>query len=225
MPFASVRVFSVPVVPELIFSHSVFGHTSFPTEGSNKYEYIATYVDDIIVVAKNSMSYIEAIKTKFPTRNIEEMPEYYLGNNLQVRHNCTIKVSSKKYISEIIDRYEKKYGSLRKENVPMAPNDHPELDESPILDDEGRRHYQSNIGICQWICTSGRMDIAFAVSSMSRFSQTPREDHLKRTEKILGYLKKYTKRGYVIDPREPILNTKFEKVEADFGNQYSDFVE
>ena len=194
-------------------------------EENNKYEYIATYVDDIIVVAKNPMQYIDTIKTKFPIRNIEEMPEYYLGNNLQVRHNRTIKVSSKKYISEIIDRYEKKYGPLRKENVPMTPNDHPELDESPILDDEGRRHYQSNIGICQWICTSGRMDIAFAVSSMSRFSQTPREDHLKRTEKILGYLKKYTKRGYVIDPREPILNTKFEKVEADFGNQYSDFVE
>ena len=192
---------------------------------NNKYEYIATYVDDIIVVSKNPMQYINIIKEKFPLRNIEEMPEYYLGNNLQMRSNGTIKVSSRKYITEIISRYEKKYGSLRKENVPMAPNDHPELDDSPMLDEDGRRHYQSNIGICQWICTSGRLDIAFAVSSLSRFSQSPRENHLRRTEKILGYLKKYAKRGYIVDPRDPILNVKFDKIEADFGNQYSDFVE
>ena len=118
-------------------------------EGSNKYEYIATYVDDIIVVSKNPMQYIEAIRTKFPIRNIEEMPEYYLGNNLQMRHDRTIKVSSKKYITEIIDRYEKKYGPLRKENVPMTPNDHPELDESPELLNEEQTKYQSCIGILQ----------------------------------------------------------------------------
>ena len=33
------------------------------------------------------------------------------------------------------------------------------------------------------------------------------------------------KRGYVIDPRDPILNAKYETVVPDFGNQYSDFVE
>ena len=195
------------------------------SENGDKYEYIATYVDDIIIVAKNPMEYLETIKHKFPIRNIEEMPEYYLGNNLEMRRNNTIKVSSRKYITEIISRYEMKNGPLRKENVPSTPNDHPELDETPLLNDDGKRHYQSNIGICQWISTAGRLDIAFAVSSLSRFSQAPREGHLKRTEKILGYLKKYTKRGYIIDPRDPILNTKYESIEADFGNQYSDFVE
>ena len=140
------------------------------------------------------------------------MPEYYLGNNIEIRNNNTIKINSKKYITEIVSRYEKEHGALKKENVPATPNDHPELDESPFLNDEGRRHYQSNIGICQWICTAGRLDIAFAVSSLSRFSQAPREGHLERTHKILGYLKKYTKRGYIIDPRDPILNISYESI-------------
>jgi len=48
----------------------------------NKYEYIATYVDDLIVVAEEPMNYLNAIKRKYPTRNIELNPEYYLGNNL-----------------------------------------------------------------------------------------------------------------------------------------------
>ena len=81
------------------------------------------------------------------------------------------------------------------------------------------------MGICQWILTSGRFDITFAVANLSRFAASPREGHLKRAEKIFGYLKKYTKRGYIIDPRDPIVNIKYEKVIPDFGNQYSDFKE
>jgi len=48
---------------------------------------------------------------------------------------------------------------------------------------------------------------------------------LERSEKIFGYLKKYTKRGYIVDPRDPIDNVEYEKVLPDFGHQYSDFKE
>ena len=142
-----------------------------------------------------------------------------------MRKNGTMKISSKKYITEIIRRYEIKYGTLKKQNVPAKPDDHPELDESPLLNEEGIRHYQSNIGICQWILTAGRFDIAFAVSSLSRFAHQPRQEHLERSEKILGYLKKYSKRGYIIDPRDPIVDVEFESIIPDFGHQYSDFRE
>ena len=195
------------------------------SDDQEKYEYIATYVDDIIIVAKDPNKYLNVVKDKYPIRNIEETPEYYLGNNLEMRDNNTIKVHSKKYITEIINRYENKHGTLKKENVPATPKDHPEMDESPFLDEEGIKQYQSNIGICQWICTAGRMDIAFAVSSLSRFSHAPREGHLDRTKKILGYLKKYAKRGYIVDPRDPIVNAEYKRIIPDFGNQYSDFVE
>ncbi len=69
------------------------------------------------------------------------------------------------------------------------------------------------------------MDITFAVSSLSRFSSKPREAHLKRAIRILGYLKKYPSRGYRIDPRQPEKNGDFINIIPDFGNQYSDFKE
>lgn len=68
------------------------------------------------------------------------------------------------------------------------------------------------------------MDIAFTVSSLCRFSSKPREGHLKRAIKTLGYLKKYLKEGYLINPRPPIENIKYVDVKPNFGNQY-DFKE
>ena len=94
-----------------------------------------------------------------------------------------MKVSSKTYISEVIRRYEEKYGSLRKENVPSTPNEHPKLNNTPLLDEIDITRFQSNIGICQWIFTAEKFDITFSVSSLSRLSNKPREWRLKRTEK------------------------------------------
>ena len=110
-------------------------------------------------------------------------PEYYLGNDIEMRNNGTMKISSRKYITEIIRRYEEKYGTLKKQNVPAKPDDHLELDESPLLNEEGIRHYQSDIGICQWILTDARFDIAYAVSSLSRFAHQQRQGHLENTNR------------------------------------------
>ena len=193
-------------------------------EHSDTYEYIATYVDDLILVMKDPQPYIDHIKKKFPIRNIEFKPEYYLGANITI-NDRNIKVSMEKYIKEVIRKYESKHGSIRKENIPSSHNDHPEMDESPFLDEAGITHFQSVMGICQWISTAARMDITFSVSSLSRFGAKPREGHLQRAIKILGYLKKYPKKGFYIDPREPILNTEYEELVPDFGNQYADFIE
>ena len=193
-------------------------------EESQTYEYIATYVDDLIMVMKDPQPYIEHIKEKFPIRNIEFKPQYYLGANITM-NDRNMKVSMEKYIKEALRKYESKHGPIRKENVPATFNDHPELDETPYLDQEGITHFQSVMGICQWISTAARMDITFAVSSLSRFAAKPREGHLKRAIKIFGYLKKYPKKGFYVDPREPILNVQYEELIPDFGNQYDDFTE
>ena len=188
------------------------------------YEYIATHVDDVIVASKEPDTYISKLQEKFPIRNVKTSPEYYLGNDLEIKGK-TMRVSCTKYITEILRRYENKYGQLRKENVPASPGDHPEMDDTPLLDKNGVTHFQSVVGITQWISIAGRFDITFAVSSISRFSSKPTEGHLKRAIKILGYLKKYPKKSYTVDPRPPIVNFDYEEILPDFGNQYADFVE
>ena len=48
----------------------------------DKYEYIATYVDDIIIVAMDPTKYLDVLADKFPIRHIETNPSYYLENDL-----------------------------------------------------------------------------------------------------------------------------------------------
>ena len=190
------------------------------------YDYIATHVDDIMIAAKRPGLYMDMIEKQFIIHNKTDSPDYYLGNDQKIRNGLP-HISSKKYISEALRNYQAKHGCLRKEPIPMRAKVHPELDESPLLDETGIRHYQHIIGICQWAVTSGRFDINYAVSSLSRFSAAPREGHLKMARKVLGYLKKYPKKGYVINPATPIIQPNFEDVEFkyDFGNQYCYFQE
>ena len=67
-----------------------------------KYEYISTYVDDLIVVEADLMRYLKEIKKEYPIRNIEKNLEYSLGNKIEVRTNNTININSRKYITEVL---------------------------------------------------------------------------------------------------------------------------
>ena len=50
----------------------------------------------------------------------------------------------------------------------------------------------------------GRMDVAFAMSSLSRFTACPRKRHMDRALRVFGYLKKYKNRLVLNDSRDPI---------------------
>jgi hypothetical protein len=72
----------------------------------------------------------------------------------------------------------------------LMSNDHPELNTTELLDDDGIHQYQSLIGVLQWTITLGRFDIATAVMTMSGFRVAPRQGHLNRLKRICGYLYK-----------------------------------
>ncbi len=76
-------------------------------------------------------------------------------------------------------------------NTPLEPRDHPELDDSEFIGEELKRKYWSLIGMLQWAVTLGRMDIHCAVMSMGRYRMQPRIGHLKRLERIFGFLRNY----------------------------------
>jgi hypothetical protein len=78
---------------------------------------------------------------------------------------------------------------VSKQPCPMERGDHPELDESPELDSDGIRKYQSLIGALQWAVTLCRYDIHCAVMTIGRFRAAPRVGHLERLKRICGYLR------------------------------------
>jgi hypothetical protein len=86
---------------------------------------------------------------------------------------------------------------------PLEKGDHPELDVSDLLDEEGIQQYQSLIGSLQWAVSLGRMDIATAVMTMSSFRAAPRVGHLERVKRIIGYLSKMRHGAIRIRTAEP----------------------
>ena len=92
----------------------------------------------------------------------------------------------------MIETYVRFFGSKPKENVmsPLEKGDHPELDTSEFLDDDGTAKYQSMVGAMQWAISLGRIDITTAVMSLSSFRVQPRLGHLERCKRVYGYLSK-----------------------------------
>ncbi len=123
---------------------------------------------------------------------------------------------------EAIIQFKKKLEtSIREEKTPMKTDDHPEEDDTPLLNNVRHREYQSLIGMLQWVVTLCRVDICYATSSMSRFSVAPREGHLLRVL-IWGYLKKYPNHALNISNIPPRNEDKIsQKTIIDFANQYS----
>ena len=88
-------------------------------------------------------------------------------------------------------------------NTPFSDSYHAELEDSPLCDSEKISKYKSLIGSANWIITLGRFDIAYAVSTLSRYSVAPREGHFDDMTRVFGYLSKFPDGKLVIDPTEP----------------------
>ena len=58
---------------------------------------------------------------------------------------------------------------------PLEKGDHPEVDLSEELDQEGIKRYQLMIGCLQWAVSLDRFDIQTATMTMSRFRVAPRQ--------------------------------------------------
>ncbi|CAJ1939864.1 unnamed protein product [Cylindrotheca closterium] len=150
-------------------------------EDNEGYDYLCTHVDDFKVVAKDPQRWVNAIAGAFQLKCFGK-PDYYLGMdyNFDEETKCWF-TGTKTYVEECIRRIQALLppGHLLCTHNTPAPYDgkasHPEEDKSDFLDDAGKRQYQMLVGMAQWAVTIGRMDIAYAVSSLSRFSSAPRE--------------------------------------------------
>ena len=74
--------------------------------------------------------------------------------------------------------------------TPLDKNDHPELDDTELLNGKSIQHYLTMIGQLQWQVTLGRFDIHAQVTTMSRFRSAPRKGHLERLQRVYGYVLK-----------------------------------
>ena len=104
----------------------------------------------------------------------------------------------------MMDSYQNMFGCQPKQySSPLEKNDHPELDDSDELDEDGVKKYQSLIGSLQWAVTLGRLDVTTAIMTMSSFRSCPRIGHLERVKRIYGYLSKMRHATIRVRTQEP----------------------
>ena len=161
------------------------------------YEYIAVYVDDLLIASRDPKAIIKSLKSSPVNVKLKGTGElnFHLGcDYFHDDDNGTLSYGPKKYIGRMVDAYIRMFGSRpsTKCTSPLEKNDHPELDTSELLDEDGILQYQSLIGIPQWTITLGRFDVGTEVTTMSGFRVAPRAGHLARLRRICGCLVRFS---------------------------------
>ena len=162
------------------------------------YEYICVYVDDLVIASKDPQAIVDMLSSRYSFSFKGTGPiHYHLGCDYFKDHNGTQCYGPKRYIDKMVEDFTRMFGEKpRPYSSPLERGDHPEVDQSAFLDLEGIKQYQSMIGSLQWAVQLGRLDITTAVMSLSSFRVAPRQGHLNRAKRIIGYLVK--KRNAVI---------------------------
>ena len=161
-----------------------------PEPGGTCYEYIAVYVDDLTIAAKDPQPFCNELKKKYNLKLKGVGPlEYHLGCTYKKDPDGTLAADPRRYVNKILESYESMFKEKpRKSRPPLEEGDHPELDTSELCDEHQTKQFQTLIGQLQWLISLGRFDIAVHVMSLSRFRAQPRKGHLDRAKRIVGYL-------------------------------------
>ena len=124
----------------------------------DQYEYNAVYVDDLAFALKDLHAFIDILKKDYQFMIKEAGPlECHLGADFFHDEDGTLCMAPQKYIEHLDASYEKMFGEKPSAKMysPLEKGDHPELDDSELLDATGIQQYQSLIGSLQWVISLG----------------------------------------------------------------------
>ncbi len=138
----------------------------------NIYEYIATYVDDLALALKDPQKFVNTLSENYNFRlKGTGRITFHLGMDFFRDDDGVLCLKPEKYIEKMLDNYKRLFGENPKTNVtsPIEKGDHPELDDSELLDDKATTMYQSLLGALQWVISIGRFDVHTSVMMLPSF--------------------------------------------------------
>ena len=186
--------------------------------GTEYYEILLVYVDDILVVSHNPEATMTQIGKLYEIKpGSAGPPSTYLGAQVYVHSlpdgTAAWAMTSEKYVTNAVKTVEDllaedndTYQLRSNPQVPFPYTYKPELDFSTELDPNMLSRYRQLIGILRWAVELGRVDIYLEVSLLSQYLASPRQGHLEAVYSIFAYLKKHDKSAIVFDPKDVILD-------------------
>ena len=155
----------VDILQELSFTPSQVDPDVWtrPEPGGTCYEYIAVYVDDLAIAAKDPQAFCNELKKRYNLKLKSAGPlEYHLGCTYKKDPDGTLATDPRRYVNKIPESYERMFKEKpRKSRPPLEGGDHPELDASELCDEHQTKQFQTLIGQLQWLISMGHFDIAF----------------------------------------------------------------
>jgi hypothetical protein len=190
-------------------------HPNKKRNGELYYECVAVYVDDILVIAESPKQTMDCLAKLYRLKEGSVgKPTQYLGAQIiehqfpEEPHFSAWAMSSAKYVKEAVRLVEQELSKIDKRlpnkvPTPLSSGYRPELDVSPLLEDEEANYYQQLIGVLQWAVELGRIDIAFCTAIMSKYMVQPRRGHLNELYHVFAYLKAHDRSCIVLDSSRP----------------------
>lgn len=205
------------------------------TNGNHYYEFVLTYVDDILCVSEKPGATMDILKASYALKEEAAEPDRYLGANIskvQLEDRTAWSMSSNDYVKGAIDVVKAMLaedGKVLKKSKgndrPMPLCYRPEEDTTPELGPELASRYQQLIGMLRWACELGRVDILLETALLSSHLCLPREGHLEAVYKIFSYLESHKLSNMVFDPKVVDLDEKAFKKTDWSDSVYGDVTE
>ena len=179
-------------------------------DGTQYYEMLLVYVDDILVLSHDTKPIIDGIAAKLRLNEDSlRAPGQYLGATVKIYmdqdgYECWAMSSDdyvKAAVAEVVEDLEKKGLKLKvKAFRPFDSVYRPEHDVMEELDETGVAKFQGFIGTFQWMIELGHMDILTEVSQLSSFQAMPCVGHLEACYAMFEYLRKHPTMSLVFHP-------------------------
>jgi Reverse transcriptase (RNA-dependent DNA polymerase) len=179
---------------ELQYTMSMADEAVFYKVEGDGYTIVAAATDDFTIIAdsdERANRIKEQLNEYFELVDLGEI-SWLLGIHLiRDRTARTISLGQQAYIDRILIRM--KLEDARSVTTPMEPGidlsyDSPAVS-AEILTDSEKSKYREAIGSLMYAAIGSRPDIAYAVSTLSRFMESPRTTHWKAVQRVFKYLK------------------------------------
>ena len=148
---------------------------------------VAVYVDDLILACKSIDDIYELKKSLSDSYEMKDLGklEYFLGVNVSQK-NQGIFIHQSAYVKSLLNKYG--FKDANSVSTPFEPGLilKKATDECELFDSE---IYQSAVGSLLYLSTRTRPDIAYAVSSVSKYCLKPTTNHWSAIKRIFRYLK------------------------------------
>ncbi|KAJ0531909.1 putative RNA-directed DNA polymerase [Helianthus annuus] len=147
--------------------------------------YVLVYVDDIIITGSSSdfvTHLIERLHSRFALKDLGKL-SYFLGVQATFSDDV-LHLSQQRYLLDLLQRTG--LAQCRPLSTPVASGR--QLSRHTGISLPDATMYRSTVGALQYLVLT-RPEIAYAVSKVSQFLQTPTDRHWEAVKRILRYLK------------------------------------